>query len=68
MAVKIEILIITSESGELKHEVIASGPEGEYTHQEYQEAMRLSDVLGQHLTRGGHGLVMHQAPARYNIH
>ncbi|CAM3720043.1 MULTISPECIES: hypothetical protein [Xenorhabdus] len=67
MAVKIEILI-TSESGELKHEVIASGPAGEYTHQEYQAAMRLSDVLGQHLTHGGHGLVIHQVPSRYNIH
>ncbi|MEQ1968991.1 hypothetical protein ABLA30_18760 [Xenorhabdus nematophila] len=69
MAVKIEILI-TSESGELRHELQAGAViAGEFTHQEYRAAERLYSAIGELLrNHSGGSLVMHQAAAQHNLH
>ncbi|MDE9466857.1 hypothetical protein [Xenorhabdus bovienii] len=69
MAVKIEILI-TSESGELHHELQAGAAVvGEFTHQEYREAERLCRVIGELFKQGSEcGLVMHQTTVQHNVH
>ncbi|CDL80216.1 hypothetical protein [Xenorhabdus cabanillasii] len=68
MAVKIEILI-TSESGELRHELQAGAAvSGEFTHQEYRAAERLYSAIGELLRKhSGGSLVIHQA-AQHHLH
>ncbi|PHM47117.1 hypothetical protein [Xenorhabdus miraniensis] len=71
MAVKIEILI-TSESGQLRHELQAGAAvAGEFTHQEYQAAERLYSAIGDFLNQHSQcGLVMHPATVqrKHNLH
>ncbi|NHB90781.1 hypothetical protein [Photorhabdus cinerea] len=68
MAVKIEILI-TSESGELRHELQAGAAvAGEFTHQEYRAAESLYSAIGELLKNHSEGLVMHQAATQHNLH
>lgn len=69
MAVKIEILI-TSEAGELQHELQAGAAiAGEYTHQELRAAERLYNAIGELLNnRSESGLVIHQAATQHNLH
>ncbi|KLU13929.1 hypothetical protein [Xenorhabdus griffiniae] len=69
MAVKIEILI-TSESGELRHELQAGAAvAGEFTHQEYRAAESLYSAIGELLKNHSEsGLVIHQAATQHNLH
>ncbi|MDC9620109.1 hypothetical protein PSI22_00325 [Xenorhabdus sp. XENO-7] len=58
MAVRIEVLI-SDESGELQYEVFSGAATDEYSHQEYQEALRLAGVIRENLTQHGADIYTH---------